>query len=72
MITILKISLVVILLIAMCLVLLMIGHLAHPEVSSTKEDRDQLLRDVKTRERGITANRILHNLFARPERKESK
>lgn len=72
MITFLKISLVVVLILTMCLVLLMIGHLAHPEDSSTKEDRDQLLHDVKTRERVITSNSIFHQLFARPDRRSAK
>ena len=69
MITILKILLVVFLLISMALVLLMIGHVAHPEESSTKEDRDRLLRDVETRERVKTSNSIFHQFFARPERR---
>lgn len=72
MITILKILLVVVLLISMVLVLLMIGHMAHPEESATKEDRDRLLHDVETRERVITSNSIFHQLFARPQRRSSK
>ena len=72
MITFLKISLVVILLISMALVLLMIGHMAHPEESSTKEDRDRLLHDVENRERVITSNSIFHQFFARPSRRSSK
>lgn len=72
MITFLKISLVLILLIAMVLVLLMIGHMAHPEESSTKEDRDRLLHDVENRQRVITSNSIFHQFFARPERRSSK
>ena len=72
MITFLKILLVVVLLLAMILVLLMIGHMAHPEESSTKEDRDRLLHDVKNRERVITSNSIFHQFFARPERRSSK
>lgn len=66
MITILKILLVVILILAMIMVLLMIGHIAHPEESSTKEDRDRLLRDVETRKRVITSNSLFHQFFARP------
>ena len=72
MITFLKISLVVILLIAMVLVLLMIGHMANPEVSSTSEDRARLLRDVENRERVITSNSLFHQFFARPDRRSSK
>lgn len=72
MITILKILLVVVLLISMTLVLLMIGHVAHPEDSSTKEDRDRLLHDVETRERVITPNSIFHQFFARSQRRASK
>lgn len=72
MITFLKILLVVVLLIAMVLVLLMIGHMAHPQISSTKEDRDKLLHDVETRERVITSNSIFHQFFARPSRRDSK
>ncbi len=71
MITFLKISLVVVLLMAMALVLLMIGHMAHPEESSTKEDRDRLLHDVENRERVITSNSIFHQFFARPARRSS-
>ena len=69
MITIFKIFLVTVLLIAMVLVLLMIGHMAHPEESSTNEDKDRLLNDVKTRESVITSNSIFHQFFARPERR---
>ncbi len=72
MITFFKILLVVILLIAMVLVLLMIGHMAHPQESSTKEDRDRLLHDVETRNRVITSNSIFHQFFARPERRNDK
>ncbi|MDE6521505.1 MAG: hypothetical protein K2L17_01700 [Muribaculaceae bacterium] len=72
MITFLKILLVVVLLIAMVLVLLIIGHMSHPQVSSTKEDRDRLLHDVETRERVITSNSIFHQFFARPERRHGK
>lgn len=72
MITFLKISLVAVLLIAMVLVLLMIGHMAHPEESSTQEDRDRLLHDVKNQERVITSNSIFHQFFARPERRTTK
>lgn len=72
MITFLKISLVIVLLTAMCLVLLLIGHLAHPEDSSTKEDRDQLLHDVKTRGNVITSQSIFHQFFVRPERRPGK
>ncbi|MBD5278454.1 MAG: hypothetical protein HDS32_04380 [Bacteroides sp.] len=72
MITILKIILVTILLISMVLVLLMIGHMANPQESASKEDRDRLLRDVETRERVITANSIFHQFFARPSRRNSK
>lgn len=71
MITFLKILLVVVLLIAMALVLLMIGHMAHPEESSTKEDSDRLLHDVETRRRVITSDSIFHHLFARPQRRSS-
>lgn len=72
MITFFKILLVVVLLITMVLVLLMIGHMANPEESSTKEDRDRLLHDVEHRERVITSNSIFHQFFARPERRSSK
>ncbi len=72
MITFLKILLVVVLLAAMVMVLLLIGYMAHPEESSTKEDRDRLLRDVETRERVITSNSIFHQFFARPSRRSSK
>lgn len=72
MITFLKISLVVVILIAMSLVMLMIGHVAHPEESATREDRDRLLHDVETRERVITSNSIFHQLFARPNRRNLK
>lgn len=72
MITFLKITLVVVLLLAMVLVLLMIGHMAHPEDSSTKEDRDRLLNDVENKERVITSDSIFHQFFARPERRSSK
>ena len=72
MITILKTLLVVVLLISMALVLLMIGHMAHPEESSTKEDRDRLLHDVENRERVITSNSLFHQFFARPQRRSSK
>lgn len=72
MITFLKILLVIVLLIAMVLVLLMIGHIAHPQESSTKEDRDKLLHDVETRERVITSNSIFHQFFARPSKHDSK
>lgn len=56
----------------MVLVLLMIGHMANPQESASKEDRDRLLRDVETRERVITANSIFHQFFARPSRRNSK
>lgn len=72
MLTVLKISLVIVLLIAMVLVLLMIGHMAHPQDSSTKEDRDLLLHDVETRDRVITSNSIFHQFFARPDRRNGK
>lgn len=72
MITFLKIMLVIILMISMILVLLMIGHIAHPQDSSTKEDRDRLLHDVETRERVITSNSMFHQFFARPDRRHSK
>ncbi len=72
MITILKILLVLVLLISMVLVLLMIGHMAHPEDSSTKEDRDRLLHDVETRDRVITSDSIFHQFFARPEKRSRK
>lgn len=72
MITILKILLVTILIITMILVLLMIGHVAHPQDSSTKEDRDRLLHDVETRERVITSNSIFHQFFARPSKRSSR
>lgn len=72
MITFFKILLVVVLLIAMVMVLLMIGHMAHPQVSSSKEDRDRLLHDVETRDRVITSNSIFHQFFARPEKRHGK
>lgn len=72
MITLLKILLVVVLMIAMILVMLMIGHIAHPQESSTKEDRDRLLHDVETRERVITSNSIFHQFFARPTHRTGK
>lgn len=72
MVTFFKISLVVVLLISMVLVLLMIGHIAHPHESSTKEDRDRLLRDVETRERVITNNSIFHQFFARPTKRNNR
>ncbi|MDE6290088.1 MAG: hypothetical protein K2M16_01015 [Muribaculaceae bacterium] len=72
MITFFKITLVVVLLIAMVLVLLMIGHMANPEDSSTKEDSERLLNDVKNRERVITSDSIFHQFFARPQRRSSK
>ncbi len=72
MITVLKILLVLVLLIAMVLVLLMIGHMAHPQDSSTKEDRDRLLHDVETRDRVITSNSIFHQFFARPDKRNGK
>lgn len=72
MITFFKISLVVILLIAMVLVLLMIGYIAHPKESSSKEDRDRLLHDVETRQRVITSNSIFHQFLARQERRNGK
>lgn len=72
MITLLKILLVVVLIIAMILVMLMIGHIAHPQVSSSKEDTDRLLRDVENRERVITSNSIFHQFFARPSNRSGK
>lgn len=72
MITIFKILLVIVLMIAMALVLLMIGYMANPEDSATKEDKDRLLHDVETRERVITANSIFHQFFARPVRRHGK
>ncbi len=72
MVTFFKIMLVLILLIAMGLVLLMIGHMAHPQESATKEDKDRLLHDVETRDRVITTNSIFHQLFARPQRRNGK
>ncbi len=72
MITVLKILLVVILLVSMVLVLLMIGYMAHPQESSTKEDRDRLLHDVETRDRVITSDSIFHQFFARPQRRNGK
>lgn len=72
MITFLKILLVVVLLLSMALVLLMIGHMAHPEDSTTKEDRERLLHDVEHRERVITSNSIFHQFFARPQKRSGK
>lgn len=72
MITIFKILLVIVLMIAMALVLLIIGHMANPADSSTKEDKERLLRDVENRERVITSNSIFHQFFARPERHHGK
>lgn len=69
MVTIFKILLVVVLLISMVLVLLMIGHIAHPQESSTKEDSDRLLHDVETRNRVITNNSLFHQFFARPSKR---
>lgn len=72
MITFFKILLVLVLLISMVLVLLMIGHIAHPQESSTKEDRARLLHDVETRERVITSNSIFHQFFARPQKRHNR
>ncbi len=72
MITFLKILLVIVLLLAMVLVLLMIGHMAHPQESSTKEDRDRMLHDVETRDRVITSDSIFHQFFARPDKRHGK
>lgn len=72
MITILKILLVIVLMVAMLFVLLMIGHIANPYDSSTKEDRDRLLHDVETRDRVITSNSIFHQFFARPDKRVGK
>lgn len=71
MITFFKILLVAVILISMGLVLLLIGYMANPEESSTKEDRDRLLHDVENRERVITSNSIFHQFFARPSRRSS-
>ncbi len=72
MITALKILLVIVLLLAMVLVLLLIGHMAHPQESSTREDRDRLLHDVETRDRVITPDSVFHQLFARPDKRNRK
>lgn len=72
MVTIFKILLVIVLLITMVLVLLMIGHIANPQDSSTKEDSNRLLHDVETRERVITNNSIFHQFFARPPRRNNR
>lgn len=72
MVTIFKILLVVVLLISMVLVLLMIGHIANPQDSSTKEDSNRLLHDVETRERVITNDSIFHQFFARPPKRNGR
>ena len=72
MITVLKIILVAVLLLSMTLVLLMIGHMVHPEDSSTKEDSDRLLHDVENRKRVITSDSIFHKFFARPSHRSSR
>lgn len=72
MITIFKIFLVTVLLIAMVMVLLMIGFMAHPEESSTKEDKDRLLHDVENREKVITSNSIFHQFLARPVKSKNQ
>lgn len=69
MITLVKIFLVCVMLVAMILVLLMISHLSHPEDSATNEERDRLLRDVETRDRVITSNSLFHQFFAREPQK---
>ena len=72
MVTFFKILLVTVLLISMVIVLLMIGHMAHPEESATNEDRDRLRHDVETRERVITSNSLFHQFFARPSKRNNK
>lgn len=66
MVTIFKIILVIVLLAAMLLVLILIGCLANPKESASKEERDRLLHDVETRDRVITSNSAFHEFFARP------
>lgn len=67
MVTFFKILFVVVLLIAMFLVLVLIGYIANPEESASKEENDRLRHDVETRERVITSNSIFHQFFARPQ-----
>ena len=72
MITVFKIFLVAILLLSMILVLLMIGHIANPRESASKEERDRLLHDLETRDRVITSNSIFHSFFARSGKQSGK
>lgn len=64
--TFIQILLVAILLAAMIMVLVIIGHLAHPGDTGTKEQRDRLLHDVETRDRVVTRDSLFHDFFARP------
>lgn len=65
MITLVKMFLVCVMLVAMILVLLLISHLSHPEDSATNEENDRLRRDVETRDRVITSSSLFHQFFAR-------
>lgn len=66
MVTFIQILLVAVLLGAMVLVLLIIGHIANPSDSGTKEQRDRLLHDVETRDRVVTSDNLFHEFLARP------
>lgn len=61
-----KILFVIVLLLSMVLVLVLIGYMANPKESPSKESRDRLRHDVATRERVITPDSIFHQFFARP------
>lgn len=64
--TFIQILLVIVLLAAMVMVLVIIGHIAHPGDGGTKEQRDRLLHDVETRDRVVTRDNLFHQFFARP------
>lgn len=70
MLTILKIVLVAVLIVAMVMVLLLIRYISNPGESATQEDNLRLRHDVETRDRVITNNSIFHQFFARPTRNE--
>lgn len=72
MVTFFKILFVVILLASMLLVLVLIGFIANPKESASKEEHDRLLHDVETRERVITSNSLFHQFFARPDHRRNK
>lgn len=72
MVTLMKFIFVTVLLASMVLVLVLIGYIANPHESPTKEERDRLRHDVETRDRVITSNSAFHQFFARPLRRNSK